>query len=376
MQPSVIIGRLAGIQIGLHYSWILIAVLLAGSFVGYFYETNPNWHPRVIWSAAFVITLLFFGSIVLHELAHAMVAKAFGVPVRTITLFALGGVANIEREAATPKAEFWMGIAGPIMSGAIGWAAAALASRWGQQTVSALMSPPVAVLVSLSSLNFMLAVFNMIPGFPLDGGRVLRAAVWWIAGDGDGATRFSARVGQGVALGLFAFGVWQFLAVDGIGGVWLALLGWFLLDAATASHTHVEILAGLRGLRVGDVMSNECSRVPSDTSVERFADDYVLRTGERCYVVEEQGTITGLITPSDLKQVDRSRWAETTVGALKRPLHQLRAVSPDTPVVQALETMGREDVNQLPVMSAGRIEGVLSRGHILQLLRARLELSM
>ena len=376
MQPSVIIGRLAGIQIGLHYSWILIAVLLAGSFVGYFYETNPNWHPRVIWSAAFVITLLFFGSIVLHELAHAMVAKAFGMPVRTITLFALGGVANIEREAATPKAEFWMGIAGPIMSGAIGWAAAALASRWGQQTVSALMSPPVAVLVSLSSLNFMLAVFNMIPGFPLDGGRVLRAAVWWIAGDGDGATRLSARVGQGVALGLFAFGVWQFLAVDGIGGVWLALLGWFLLDAATASHTHVEILAGLRGLRVGDVMSNECSRVPSDTSVERFADDYVLRTGERCYVVEEQGTITGLITPSDLKQVDRSRWAETTVGALKRPLHQLRTVSPDTPVVQALETMGREDVNQLPVMSAGRIEGVLSRGHILQLLRARLELSM
>lgn len=375
MQPSVIIGRLAGIQIGLHYSWILIAVLLAGSFVGYFYETNPNWHPRVIWSAAFVITLLFFGSIVLHELAHAMVAKAFGMPVRTITLFALGGVANIEREAATPKAEFWMGIAGPIMSGAIGWAAA-LASRWGQQTVSALMSPPVAVLVSLSSLNFMLAVFNMIPGFPLDGGRVLRAAVWWIAGDGDGATRLSARVGQGVALGLFAFGVWQFLAVDGIGGVWLALLGWFLLDAATASHTHVEILAGLRGLRVGDVMSNECSRVPSDTSVERFADDYVLRTGERCYVVEEQGTITGLITPSDLKQVDRSRWAETTVGALKRPLHQLRTVSPDTPVVQALETMGREDVNQLPVMSAGRIEGVLSRGHILQLLRARLELSM
>lgn len=376
MQPSFIIGRIAGIRIGLHYSWVLIAVLLAGSFVGYFYETNPQWQPRVIWSAAVVITLLFFGSIVLHELAHAMVAKAFGMPVRTITLFALGGVAHIEREAATPKAEFWMGVAGPVMSGAIGWAAALLASRWGQQTVPALMSPPVAVLVSLSSLNFMLAVFNMIPGFPLDGGRVLRAAAWWITGDGDRATRLSARVGQGVALAMFAFGVWQFLAVEGIGGLWLALLGWFLLDAATASYAQVEIVAGLRGLRVGDVMSNECARVPSETPAQRFADDYVLKTGERCYVVEERGAVTGLITPSDLKQVDRSRWTQVTVGALQRPLQQLRAVSPETPVVQALETMGREDVNQLPVMSAGRIEGVLSRGHILQALRARLELSM
>jgi predicted transcriptional regulator len=239
-----------------------------------------------------------------------------------------------------------------------------------------LMSPPVAVLVSLSSLNFMLAVFNLIPGFPLDGGRVLRAAVWWLTGNSDRATRLSARMGQGVALALFAFGVWQFLAVEGIGGIWLALLGWFLLDAATASHAQVEIVAGLRGLRVGDVMSSDCARIPADTSAQRFAEDYVLRTGERCYVVEERGVATGLITPADLKRVDRARWPETTVGDLKRPLHQVRAVSPDTPVVQALETMGKEDVNQLPVMSAGRIEGVLSRRHILQLLQTRLELSM
>jgi Zn-dependent protease/predicted transcriptional regulator len=376
MQPSLIIGRIAGVHIGLHYSWILIAVLLAGSFVGYFYESNPNWQPRVIWSAAIVITLLFFGSIVLHELAHALVAGAFGMPVRTITLFALGGVANIERDAATPKAEFWMGVAGPVMSGAIGWVAAALASWWGQRTLPALMSPPVAVLVSLSSLNFMLAIFNLIPGFPLDGGRLLRAIVWWVTGNSDRATRISARMGQGVALALFAFGVWQFLAVDGIGGIWLALLGWFLLDAATASHAQVEVVSGLRGLRVGDVMSSECARVPADTSAQRFADEYVLRTGERCYVVEEEGTATGLITPSDLKQVDRARWPDTPVRLLKRPLHQLRAVSPDTPVVEALETMGKEDVNQLPVMSDGQIEGVLSRRHILQVLQARLELSM
>lgn len=376
MQPSLRIGHIAGIVIGLHYTWLLIAVLLTGSFAGYFYETHPAWQPRVIWSTAIVIALLFFASIVLHELAHALVAKAFGMPVRTITLFALGGVAHIERDSATPAAEFWMGVAGPLMSGALGWACAALAAWWDAQTVPMLMSPAVAVVTSLSSLNFMLAVFNLIPGFPLDGGRILRAALWWYSGDGDRATRLSARVGQAVALGLFGFGVWQFLAVEGIGGVWVALLGWFLLDAATASYAQVEMLSSLRDLRVADVMRNECSRVPAGITIQQFADDYVLRTGERCFVVEDQGHLTGLVTPADLKWIDRDRWRDMTVEAVKRPLHQLRSVAPDTPVVQALETMGREDVNQLPVVSEGRLEGVLSRSHILQLLRARLEFSM
>lgn len=376
MQPSLRIGRIAGIVVGLHYSWILIAVVLTGSFGGYFYDSHPDWQPRVIWSVSMIIALLFFASIVLHELAHALVARAFGIPVRTITLFALGGVAQIEREAASPAAELWMGVAGPLTSGTLGWACAELASWWDAQTVPMLMTPSVAILTSLSSLNFMLAVFNLIPGFPLDGGRILRAALWWFSGDGDRATRLSARVGQAVALTLFAFGVWQFLAVEGIGGVWLALLGWFLLDAATAAHSQVEMLAGLRGLRVADVMRHECQKIPADTTIQRFADEYVLGTGERCFVVEDRGDLTGLITPADLKQIDRSRWNDLTVEAVKRPLHQMRAVSPDTPVVQALEKMGRADVNQLPVVSGGRLEGVLSRGHILQLLQARLEFSM
>lgn len=376
MQPSLRIGRIAGIVIGLHYTWILIAVLLVGSFVGYFYESHPSWQPRVIWSAAIVIALLFFASIVLHELAHALVAKAYGMPVRTITLFALGGVAQIERDTATPSAEFWMGVAGPLTSGALGWACAGLASWWDAQTVPMLMTPAVTILTSLSSLNFMLAMFNLIPGFPLDGGRIFRAALWWLSGDGDWATRLSSRAGQAVAIALFGFGVWQFLAVDGIGGVWLALLGWFLLDAATASYAQVEMLAGLRGLRVADVMKNECPRIPAATSIQQFVDEYVLRTGERCFVVEDHGDITGLIMPADLKQIDRSRWNDMTVEAVKRPLHQLRSVSPETPVVQALDTMGREDVNQLPVVSGGRLEGVLSRSHIVHLLQTRLEFTM
>lgn len=375
MQPSITIGRIGGIDIGVHYSWVLITVLLTGSFIGYFNEANPHWSRRVIWSAAIVISLMFFVSIVLHELAHALVARIYGMPVRTMTLFALGGVAHIERDAGTPAAEFWMGIAGPLLSGMLGWACAGLASWLGPITLAALVSPPVAVLVSLSSLNFMLAMFNLIPGFPLDGGRVLRAVVWGLSGDSNWATRLAARVGQGVAIGLFALGVWLFLA-EGIGGVWSALLGWFLLDAATASYAEVEALGGLRGLRVADVMSRGCSSIPAEITIQQFADDYVLKTGERCFVVEDHGTITGLITPADLKQIERPKWSEMTVGSVKRPLHELRAVSPETPVVQALETMGREDVNQLPVMSAGRMKGVLSRSHIMQVLQTRLDLSM
>ena len=376
MQPSITLGRVAGIEIGLHYTWLLIAVLITGSFVGYFSQTNPQWHTKTTWSAAVVISVLFFGSIVLHELAHALVAKARGMPVRTITLFALGGVAHIEKEAATPAAEFWMGIAGPVMSGAVGLLCAWLATLWDAGPAAVGLSPPVAVLLSLSSLNFMLAVFNLIPGFPLDGGRILRALLWRIFGDEDRATRISARAGQAVALSLFALGLWEFLALESLSGLWLGLLGWFLLDAATASYTQAEVLTGLRGVRVADVMSRDCATVRADLPLQRYADEYVLKTGRRCYAVEDRGAITGLVTPADLGKVERARWGDTTIAEVTHPLHQLRSVSPDTPVVEALQTMGREDVNQLPVMEAGRMEGWLSRSHIMHVLRTRTELSM
>ena len=376
MQSSLTIGRLAGIEIGLHYTWLLIAVLITGSFVGYFSETNPQWPIRTTWSAALVISLLFFGSIVLHELAHALVAKGYGMRVRTITLFALGGVAQIEKEAATPAAEFWMGFAGPIMSAAVGVLCGLLVTLWDAGTPASSLSPLVAILLSLSSLNFMLAVFNLIPGFPLDGGRILRAILWWIGGDEDRATRISARVGQGVALGLFGLGLWEFLSGENLSGLWLGLLGWFLLDAATDSYLQVEVLTGLRGVRVGDVMTNDCLTVRADMPLQRFADEIVLKTGRRCYAVEERGTIVGLVTPADLAKVERSGWTDTTVGQVALPLHQLQSVSLDTPVVEALQTMGRRDVNQLPVIEAGRMEGMLSRSHILHVLQTRTELSM
>ncbi|WP_447987407.1 site-2 protease family protein [Nitrospira sp. Nam74] len=376
MQPHVWIGRVAGVAIGIHYSWILIATLITLSLGAHFAEVNPQWTFAVVWSAAVVTGLLFFASIVVHELGHALVARARGLPVRSITLFALGGVASIEKDAGDAKTEFWMGIAGPLTSVAIGILCTGLASAlgWGADLTPA--NPPVAVLVWLGYINFTVAVFNMIPGFPLDGGRVLRAAIWWITGNADRSTRIAARIGQGVALFFIAFGVWQFFSGSGFNSLWIALIGWFLLDAAGAAYMQTEVVAGLQGLRVRDIMSDDCLRVDARMSLQTFADHYLLRTGQRCFVVEDNGRVAGLMTPADLKYVDRGRWNQTTIEAVMRPLKHLRTVSPDTPVIDALLAMGRDDVNQLPVMTNGRMEGILSRGRILQVLQARTELSM
>jgi Zn-dependent protease len=235
MQPSIKIGRVLGIQIGLHYTWFIIAFLIILSLGQNFKETNLDWPAGVVWIAAVTTALLFFGAIVLHELAHAMVAKARGLPVRSITLFALGGLAQIEKEAADPKTEFWMGIAGPIMSVAIGMVSLLFALSFGWTPDLTPTTPPVAVLVWLGYINFMLAAFNMIPGFPLDGGRVLRAIIWWVTGSPDRSTLVAATVGQGVAFLFILVGIWRFFGGAGIGCVWLALIVWFFLDAARAS---------------------------------------------------------------------------------------------------------------------------------------------
>lgn len=376
MFPHVKLARIAGIDIGFHYSWLIIAALITISFVSEFHAVNPEWSSSTVWIAAIVTGLVFFASIVIHELGHAAVAKARGLPVRSITLFALGGVASIEKDAGDPATEFWMGIAGPLTSAALGFVFAALAGVAPWDGVTAAADPWTTALVWLSTMNFVLAVFNLVPGFPLDGGRVLRAAMWWLSGDPDQATRFASRVGQAVGLLLIGFGIWQFVAIGGFGSLWLALIGWFLLDAATTSYAGVDLMSGLRGLRVRDIMSEDCLRVDGRSTLQHFADAYVLGTAGRCFVVEQDGTVMGLVTPSDLARVDRSDWGRMTVNQVTRHFSTLRSVTPDTPVIDALRAMGREDVNQVAVMSDGRLEGILSRSRVLQLLEARAELSM
>lgn len=374
MTPSITLGRLFGIAVGLHYSWLIIAVLLTLSLKSHFGATAPDWSQVTLWTAALVTAAFFFVSIVVHELAHALVARARGVTVRSITLFALGGVATMDNPPPDARTEFWIAIAGPLASIAIGLGCYALAAALGWAP-DADVVPATAVLGWLGYINVALALFNLIPGFPLDGGRILRAILWGRSGDADQSTLTAARVGQAVAFGFIFLGVMRFFGGAGVGGLWIAFIGWFLLQAAQASTAQVAMVADLRGVRVRDIMTSDCVSIAADMPVQTLVDQHLLRTGQRCFVVGEPGRIRGLLTLHDIRGLTRDRWATTPVAEVMRPLAQLRTISPDASAVEALAMMGAADVNQLPVSTDGRFDGLVARSHVVQLLQARAELN-
>jgi len=376
MKAQIKLFKIFGIQIGLHYSWLLIAVLVVFSLAGQFAFTNPQWGSTVIWGLAILTALLFFAAIVVHELSHAAVAKARGLPVRSITLFALGGVAQIEKEASDAKTEFWMGIAGPITSAVIGFVCLAIAAGIGWTPSGSHQSPLAAMLGWLGVINILLAVFNMIPGFPLDGGRVLRAVIWWITGSAARATRVATAIGQLVAFAFIIIGLFRFFNGAGFAGLWLTFIGWFLLDAARSTYAQFETIEHLRGVRVRDIMAGDWTVIDAKTSLQTFVHDHLLKSAKRCFVVEENGHVVGIVTPHEVKDVDREKWPQLTVAEVMLPLEKLHAVKPATSLTEALETMGREDINQLPVMSNGHLDGIISRNHILRLLQTRAELQV
>ena len=374
MKAQVKVGRIAGISIGLHYSWFIIALLIALSLAQHFRAVAPQWSGIEVWMAAVITGLLFFATLLLHELAHSLVAKTRGLRVRAITLFALGGVSQIETEASDAKSEFWIAIAGPVTSVVIGLVVLGTAWVNGWKTGTEPATPVISVLVWLGYINIMLAVFNMIPGYPLDGGRVLRAVIWWITRNADRSTRLAAQVGQAVAFLFILSGLFRFFVGANFGGLWLAFIGWFLLDAARSSYVQVELMTGLRNRRVADIMDRDYATVEGHLSLQDFVDEYVLRTGRRCFVVIQNDKVSGLITTHEVKKVNRDSWSQTSVQSVMRPLSQLRTVAADTPAINALELMSREDMNQLPVISDGHLEGVFSRGHVLRFLSTQAEL--
>jgi len=374
MQAQIPLGRIKGISIGLHYSWFIIAFLIAFSLIGEFRQAMPNLDPAGIWTAAIITAVLFFVCLLLHELAHSLVAKSKGLQVRAITLFALGGVSQIEQEAPDAKTEFWVAIVGPLASLLIGIVCLGLARLAGWAHGMHAGTPVAAVLLWLGYINFMLAIFNMIPGYPLDGGRVLRAVIWWINHNAVRATEMAARVGQVIAFAFILLGLYQFFVGRNFGGLWMAFIGWFLLDAARSSYMQVEFMEVLRGRKVADLMERDCATVEAHLSLEDFVHQYLLNSGRRCFVVVQDGRLAGLITPNEVKHVERERWPQTSIQSVMRPVSQLRTVTPETPVVEALEMMGRGDVNQLPVVSGGQLQGIFSRGSIMGFLRTHAEL--
>jgi Zn-dependent protease len=374
VQAQVKLGRIAGISVGLHYSWFIIALLITLSLAEHFRTATPRWSSTVVWSAAVVTGVLFFVALLLHELAHSLLAKTRGLRVRAITLFALGGVSQIESEASDAKSEFWIAIVGPLTSLAIGLVCLWIARLTGWLPGTEPSVPAIAVLLWLGYINMMLAAFNMIPGYPLDGGRVLRALIWWITRNADRSTQLASQVGQAVAFIFIFLGLYRFFLGANFGGLWLAFIGWFLLDASRSSYAQVAVMTGLRGRPVADIMERDCPTVEGHLTLKDFVDEYLLRTGRRCFIVVQNHNVSGLITPHEIKQVDRERWPLTSVQSVMRHLDQVRSVTPDTPAIQALEIMTREDINQLPVLSNGHLEGIFSRGHVLRFLQTHAEM--
>jgi Zn-dependent protease/predicted transcriptional regulator len=374
VKSSIRLGSVFGIEVGLHYSWFLIALLITLSLSSQFQSSNAAWGPAVIWTTSLMTALLFFATLLAHELSHALVARSRGLTTRAITLFALGGVAQIEKEPEDPKTEFLVGIVGPFSSAVIGLISLGLAWAGGWRFNHGPETPLLAMLVWLGYINLMLAAFNMIPGFPLDGGRILRAIIWWSTKDATRATQLAARGGQLVALGFIALGIFRFFAGAGFGGLWIAFIGWFLMQAAGSSYSSVTLTSSLKDIRVSDVMTHDCVAVDGNLNVQNFVEEYLLRSGRRCFVVEQNGEMIGLVTPHEVKDLERQRWPFTTLYDIMRPLNQVHTVTPTTPVMEALETMGRDDVNQLPVVTGNHLDGIVTRANVIQFLQTRAEL--
>lgn len=364
---GVPLGRIFGIPIYLHTSWFIIFLLITLSLRTQFTSQHPNWTPTQHWMLGIITSALFFGSVVFHELSHSVVAMRYKIPVQSITLFVFGGLARISRDAANATQEFTIAIAGPISSLFLSGCFWLVAHYFrGSEMVTAAST-------WLWEINLILALFNLVPGFPLDGGRVLRGIVWGITGDYTRSTQIASNAGRGVAYVMIAIGVWQALHGNWVGGLWTAFIGWFLLSAAQESYAQVALRSTLTGVRAEDIMSHDIPTVARDISLEDYMHE-VLRTGRRFHIVTGAGVPVGLATLGAIGKVPREDWARTSIQAAMLPLDKLHTASPDEPALGVLERMQREDINQMPVISDGSIVGMIARDTILRVLQTRLQL--
>ncbi|MBI4492519.1 MAG: site-2 protease family protein [Chloroflexi bacterium] len=371
MNGTLHLGRIAGISIELHYSWFFVFVLLTLSLaVGFFPVNFPTLGPTATWVASAASAILLFVAVLLHELSHSFVARARGMEVQSITLFIFGGMSNIRGEPRSALDEFLMAVAGPLASFALGAVCFGL-TRLGLPT------PALAVLSYLALVNVLLGVFNLIPGFPLDGGRVLRSILWGTTHNLRRATLWAAGVGQGVAW-LFILGGFYIAFFEGalLSGIWLALIGFFLNSAAEASRAQASVRERFRGVRVADLMSPRPVVVGPDLPLEDLVERFVLERNLRALPVVEDDRLMGIITLVDVRHIPRDRWPYVAVGQVMTPAERLKVVEPDDPLALAVALLGQDDFHQVPVVRSGRLVGLLTRSQIIRFLQVRDELGL
>lgn len=363
------IGRLLGVDIAIDASWLIIAALIILSLGTHFRSEFPRAAPLHVWLAAGGAMILFFGSILVHELAHSLVARAQGLPVHGITLFVFGGVSRLAGEPRRPVDEFVMAVVGPAASVLLG--VAFLGAGFLLPSESLVRS----VVSWLGVVNLVLAGFNLIPGFPLDGGRVLRAVAWGLTGSYRKATHIAATAGAAVSYSLIVLGIVAALGLGAlIGGLWLAFIGWFLLSAVKSSRMQAEFREALGRLKVGQAMARDCAKVGEDESLSELVEHQVLGEGRRCFLVSDGRKLVGLLTLGDIRRVPRERWSASPVRDVMVPAEEVRSVAPDDTLLRAMEIMAVRDASQLPVVTDGDLVGVISREDVLKRVALLLEI--
>ena len=385
MRSGFRIGKIFGIEIQIDWSWILIFLLISWNWAAALSAIHRNWAVSLVWSVAIAAALLFFVSVLAHELAHSLVATSRGIPVSFIRLHLFGGVSNIQKEPASAGGEFIMAVVGPLTSLVIGGVlllvtaltnGSAGLSIGSVQTTLSNLGPVGTIIAWLGSINVILGVFNLIPGFPLDGGRVLRSILWGISGNLKAATQWASAVGRGVAWLMIVTGVAMafglqvpFLGQGLISGLWLAFIGWFLHNAAVQSYQQMVIHEALEDVPVSTVMRQDPPTVSSDRTVSDFVHGFIMQSDDHGFPVVDNGELVGLATLEDVRAIPKDEWDFTRVHEIMTPAEKLATLAPEDNASEALDILGSRDVRQLPVIKDGHLVGLVRRRDIVKWLQ-------
>jgi Zn-dependent protease/CBS domain-containing protein len=361
-----------GIKIGIEFSWLFIAILLSWTLAaGYFPYYYPQLSLGTYWVMGVVGMLGLFICVILHELGHAMVAKHYKLPISQITLFIFGGIAEIKKEPKTPKVEFLMAIAGPIVSVLLSaglYGLTLIGRRFGWPI------PVVAVTAYLALINIILAVFNLIPAFPLDGGRIFRSILWWIKKDEGWATKVATRMGSGFGMILVFLGIFSLITGNFIAGIWFVILGLFLQRAAAASRSQYYISHELQGEKVEKFMTKNPISVSPQITIKGFIEKYVYESYHHLYPVTEKGTLVGYVSLREIKLIPAENWGKTRVEDVMVSSSQFKTVTPETSALEALNLINQSEMPILLVVKGKQLIGILTAQDLFKLISIKLEL--
>jgi len=371
---NIRLGRLLGIPVSVDISWFVIFALIVFTLAQYYFpQFYPGLSPVMNWFAGLVAALLLFASVLLHELMHSVVARRNNIDIGGITLFIFGGVSRLREEPSTPASELKMALAGPATSFALAlvfWLAMVIGG-------TAIFGPVgLAILQYLAGINVMLAVFNMLPGFPLDGGRVFRAILWGTLNDLDRATRYASWVGQGLGYLFMVLGFTMMLFGNFVSGLWLVFIGWFLSNTAQQSYQQVVLRRALSGVGVGSIMTQEFPHINPEMPLDEFVHDYLLRYDHSAFPIIDGEDLIGIVTVSEVRDVPREQWHTTTVRQVARPPEEERKIDEYDDAFDALMQMAGGHTRRLLVMHDGKLKGMVTEDSIINIVRRKLQLGI